>query len=132
MIKGGIKKEMFNIFKREGLFGDVSQITPDEAFKKLSEDKESKNTLVIDVREPNEYNGNLGHIENSHLIPIRLLPLKIQELEKHKDKDIIAVCHSGARSYSACTMLKRHGFNKVHNLKGGMLLWKKMGLKTHM
>ncbi len=120
---------MFNIFKREGLFGDVNQITPEEAHKKISEDK-GKNTLIIDVREPHEFNGNLGHIENAKLIPIRLLPLKIADLEAYKDKDIIAVCHSGARSYSACSMLKRHGFDKVYNLKGGMLLWKKSGLKT--
>ncbi|MHB1698252.1 MAG: rhodanese-like domain-containing protein [bacterium] len=122
---------MFNIFRKEGLFGDVSQITPEDAFKKISEDK-NKNTVIIDVREPHEFNGNLGHIENAELIPIRLLPLKINELEAYKDKEIIAVCHSGARSYSACSMLKRHGFNKVYNLKGGMLLWKKSGLKTHI
>ena len=120
---------MFNIFKREGLFGDVNQITPEDAHKKISEDK-GKNTLIIDVREPHEFNGNLGHIENAKLIPIRLLPLKIADLEAYKDKDIIAVCHSGPRSYSACYMLKRHGFDKVYNLKGGMLLWKKSGLKT--
>ncbi len=123
---------MFNIFKGEGCSKDVSQITPEEAFKKLSEDKEGKNTIVIDVRDPHEYSGNLGHLENSKLIPIKLLPLKIKELEPHKEKEIIAVCRSGVRSYSACAMLKRHGFNNVYNLKGGMLMWKKMGLKTHM
>ncbi|MDA8157703.1 MAG: rhodanese-like domain-containing protein [Deltaproteobacteria bacterium] len=122
---------MFNIFRREGQFGDVNQITPEEVFKKLSEDK-GKNTVIIDVREPHEFSGNLGHIENAKLIPIRLLPLKINELSDYKDKDIIAVCHSGARSYSACSMLKRHGFNNVYNLKGGMLLWKKSGLKTRI
>ncbi len=122
---------MFNIFKREGLSGDVNQLTPEEAFKKLSEDK-GKNTVIIDVREPHEFNGNLGHIENAKLMPMKLLPLKINELDDYKDKDIIAVCHSGVRSHSACLMLKRHGFHNVHNLKGGMLLWKKSGLKTHM
>ena len=122
---------MFNIFRREGQFGDVNQITPEEVFKKLSEDK-YKNTVIIDVREPHEFSGNLGHIENAKLIPIKLLPLKINELAAYKDKNIIAVCHSGVRSHSACSMLKRHGFNNVYNLKGGMLLWKKSGLKTHM
>ncbi|MHB8232763.1 MAG: rhodanese-like domain-containing protein [bacterium] len=122
---------MFNIFRREGLFGDVKQITPEDAFKKLSEDK-NKNTVIIDVREPHEFSGSLGHIENAKSIPIKLLPLKIKELEAYKDKEIIAVCHSGARSHSACGVLKRHGFNNAYNLKGGMLLWKKSGLKTHI
>lgn len=123
---------MFNIFKREGLSEGIEQITPEDALKKISEDNKGEKALIIDVRETHEFNGNLGHIENAKLIPIRLLPLKIKELEAHKDKEIIAVCHSGARSYSACTMLKRHGFNKVYNLKGGMLLWKKNGLKSHV
>ena len=121
---------MFNIFRWEGLLGgDVQQINPEEAFKKLSDSK-GNNAIVIDVREPQEFNGKLGHIENAKLIPIRLLPLKVKELEQYKNKEIIAVCHSGARSYSAAAMLKRHGFENVYNLKGGMLLWKKTGLKT--
>ena len=122
---------MFNIFRREVLFGDVNQIIPEEAFKKLSADK-GKNTVIVDVRDPHKFSGNLGYIENAKLIPMRLLPLKINEMIAYKDKDIIVVCHSGERSYSACSMLKRHGFNNVYNLKGGMLLWKKSGLKTHM
>lgn len=120
---------MFNIFRREGLSGGVEQITPDEALKKISGDEKA---LIIDVREAHEFNGKLGHIENAKLMPIKLLPLKIEELEPYKDKEIIAVCHSGARSYSVCIMLKRHGFNKVYNLKGGMILWKKSGLKSHV
>jgi len=87
---------------------------------------------VIDVREVHEFNGKLGHIENAKSVPIRLLPLKIADLEAYKDKEIIAVCHSGARSYSVCIMLKRHGFDKVYNLKGGMISWKKFGFKSHV
>ncbi len=122
---------MLNIFSREGLSGDISHVTPEEALKMISEDR-NKNIVVLDVREPHEFNGNLGHIESAKLIPIKLLPSKIDELEAYKDKEIIAVCRSGIRSYSACVTLKRHGFGKVHNLKGGMLLWKKSGLKSHI
>ncbi len=122
---------MFNIFKKGGLFEEIEHITPDEALKKISGEHKGNKTLIIDVREPHEFNGNLGHIENAESIPMRLLPAKIKELEAYKDKEIIAVCHSGARSHSACAMLKKHGFNKVYNLKGGMLLWKKFGFKSH-
>lgn len=121
---------MFNIFRREGSSYEIEQIVPDEAHKKIYGSNAKEDVLVIDVRDAHEFNGNLGHIENSKLIPLRVLPLKVNEIEKYKDKDVIVVCHSGARSYSACMVLKRHGFNKVYNLKGGMLLWKKMGLKS--
>ena len=125
---------MFNIFRMGGFFGDgsenIEQITPEEALRKLSEDKGKNNVKIIDVREPQEFSGNLGHIENAKLIPMKLLPLKIKEMEACKDKEIIAVCHTGARSRSACAILKKHGFNNVYNLKGGMHLWKKYGFKT--
>lgn len=121
---------MFNIFRREGLSEAIDQIVPEDAARKISGAGGAEKALVIDVREPHEFNGSLGHIENAKLIPFKLLPLKINELEKHKDKEIIVVCHSGARSYSACSILKRHGFNKVYNLKGGMLLWKRNGFKS--
>lgn len=122
---------MFNIFRWEGLFGggDVPEITPEEAYKKISDSKGNK-TIVIDVRESSEFSGRLGHIENSILVPIRLLQFKMQDLEEYKNKEVIVVCHSGARSYSACNMLKRHGFENVYNLRGGMLSWKKAGLKS--
>ncbi len=123
---------MFNIFRREGLTPGIEQLGPLEAFKKLISPEEGKNAVVIDVREPDEFRGKLGHIENSELIPLRLLPLKVKELEKYKDKEIIVVCHSGARSYSAAIILKRHGFASVFNLSGGMLLWKKHGLKSSL
>ena len=121
---------MFNIFGRSDSASEIKQINPEEALKIIEKNKGAK-TIILDVREPHEFKGNLGHIKNAQLVPLKLLPLKVKELEKHKEDDIIVVCHSGARSYSACNILKRHGFKNVHNLKGGMILWKKLGMDSH-
>ena len=79
--------------------------------------------VVLDVREPNEYDGPLGHITGSMLIPLRELATQAGELERHRERTIVAVCRSGVRSATAAAILEGLGFDKVFNLKDGMLDW---------
>jgi rhodanese-related sulfurtransferase len=56
-----------------------------------------------------------------------LIPLgKLEENggQLSKEKPIVAVCRSGARSARATLMLGKAGFDKVANLSGGMLRWR--------
>lgn len=62
--------------------------------------------MLIDVRTPDEY--RTGHVKGSVNIPLDTLPNRISEL-KSKNKSIIAVCRSGARSGAATSMLKKAG-----------------------
>jgi rhodanese-related sulfurtransferase len=84
--------------------------------------------LVLDVREPDEYSGELGHIPGSVLIPLRELSQRATELGAQKDRRIIAVCRSGVRSTTAAAILTGLGFENVSNLKGGMVDWTDQGL----
>jgi sulfur dioxygenase len=79
--------------------------------------------LLLDVREPNEYRGELGHIAGSVLIPLRELASRAGELDEHRGRPIIAVCRSGVRSTTAAAMLCGLGFERVYNLKDGMVDW---------
>ncbi|HXF67875.1 MAG TPA: MBL fold metallo-hydrolase [Burkholderiales bacterium] len=84
--------------------------------------------LVLDVREPDEYRGELGHIPGALLIPLRELAARAVELEPHRGRIIVAVCRSGVRSTTAAAMLYGLGFERVYNLKDGMLDWNDRGL----
>jgi glyoxylase-like metal-dependent hydrolase (beta-lactamase superfamily II)/rhodanese-related sulfurtransferase len=77
---------------------------------------------IVDVREPDEFNGPLGHVPGAVLIPLGKLSAKTEELEKAKP--LVVVCRSGARSAQATLMLGKAGFDKVANLSGGMLRWR--------
>lgn len=77
---------------------------------------------VIDVREPDEYSGAFGHILGSKLVPLGSLVARLEELPK--DKPLVMVCRSGARSAQATVLLKNKGIAKVANLAGGMLRWR--------
>jgi len=93
-------------------------ISPQQAVLLMSHETGS---LVLDIREENEYQS--GHIKDSIHIPLSALKSRIGELDKYKNKNVILGCRSGSRSGRACGLLKKNGFEKVHNLRGGVLAW---------
>lgn len=108
-----------------GLFGRLSgvkQIGPQEAVMLFNHD----DALLLDVREQSEWSD--GHIAKARHIPLGKLKDRLTELEKFKGKPIVAVCRSGNRSGTACGMLKKAGFENLHNLAGGMQAWEQAGL----
>ena len=76
--------------------------------------------FILDVRRKEEHDFvNIG----GQLIQLDYLPDRFEELESHKDEEIIVYCRSGARSGRAVQFLQSHGFEKATNLKGGILAW---------
>lgn len=80
---------------------------------------------VVDVREPAEFAGPLGHLRGARLIPLGELPQRLAELDRARP--VVTVCRSGTRSAQAALMLARAGFAEVANLSGGMLRWRAVG-----
>lgn len=101
--------------------GGISQLGTLEATRLINED-----AVVLDVREDSEWSA--GHIPNARHIPMSKLSARLGELEKLKGKPIIVSCRSGHRSARACAMLKKSGFENVHNLAGGIIAWEKANL----
>jgi glyoxylase-like metal-dependent hydrolase (beta-lactamase superfamily II)/rhodanese-related sulfurtransferase len=77
---------------------------------------------VLDVREPTEFTGPLGHITGAILIPLGELAARAGELDK--TRPLVAVCRAGSRSAQAIAILQKNGFTDVANLAGGMLRWR--------
>ena len=96
----------------------VSDVEPQDLWAKR------ENVAIIDVRRPDEYTGELGHIPGSKMIVLDTLPDQLDQIPR--DKTLVFVCRSGGRSARASTWAQSEGFNKVYNLKGGMLLWQKL------
>jgi rhodanese-related sulfurtransferase len=79
--------------------------------------------LVLDVRNPDEWNDEHGHIEGARQIPLPELADRVGEVAAWKDKPIVLVCRSGRRSQTAAEMLAGLGYRQVINLEGGMIAW---------
>ena len=80
------------------------------------------NILLLDVRTVTEFDGPLSHIAGAVLLPIQELEQRVDELNEHKEKEIIVICRSGNRSQTGTRILISHGFNAV-NMLGGMKAW---------
>ena len=88
----------------------------------IKEARERKDAVLIDVRRPDEFNGDLGHIEGAQFFTLETdLEGALQRLPK--DKTYIFVCRSGGRSGRATEMAVAAGFKSVFNMEGGMLAW---------
>ncbi|QNF35485.1 rhodanese-like domain-containing protein [Adhaeribacter swui] len=99
----------------------MEDITTNELKERLAN---GEKPFIVDVREPHEYEEfNIGALN----IPLGSLPQRLDELESHKDEEIILHCRSGARSGNAKAYLLQQGFPKVRNLLGGMLAWQAQG-----
>ena len=81
------------------------------------------NALLVDVREPVEW--NTGHAPSARHIPLGQLPRYLSDLPK--DRRIILVCRSGNRSAQATAILTAAGID-ASNLTGGMSAWARSGL----
>jgi rhodanese-related sulfurtransferase len=86
---------------------------------------EGDDFMLLDIRSAGEI--AQGALPDAEHLPMHVIPLKINELPK--DKAIILYCHSGARSYHACTYLVQQGFHNAINLRGGILGWARSGFQ---
>lgn len=99
---------------------NVLDVAPQELFEKRGSVK------IIDVRRPDEYTGELGHIANAELIVLDTLPAHLPDL--NAEDTIVFVCRSGARSGRAAAFAAENGFAHVYNMQGGMLRWNELKL----
>lgn len=80
--------------------------------------------LVLDVRNPDEWDDQYGHIEGARQIPLPELSGRVAEVEGWRDKPIVLVCRSGRRSQTAAELLASLGYRQLFNLEGGMIAWR--------
>ena len=100
-------------------FGGIWEIQPQAM------EEAAARVQIIDVREPAEFQGPIGRIAGSRLIPLGELAARAAEISR--ERPVVCVCRSGARSAQAVVILQKAGFTEVANLAGGMLRWRAEG-----
>jgi rhodanese-related sulfurtransferase len=116
------KFEKFETARPNAEVFEVNDIEPQELWQKREA------VAIIDVRRPEEYTGELGHIPGAKMIVLDTLPDCLADIPR--DKSVVFVCRSGARSARATTWALSEGFQSVYNLKGGMLNWQKNNMEV--
>jgi len=99
--------------------------------------KQDDKPLLIDVREPNEFEAM--HIKNSINVPRGILETSceydfddtVPELVEAREKEVIVICRSGNRSIFAADVMQQMGYTKVVSLKTGLRGWNDSELPLH-
>ena len=92
------------------------EIDPVEVKKKMDRGDQF---FLLDVREPHEV--DICQIPGSYLIPLGQVPARVSEL--NSADDMVVYCRSGQRSGKAVDFLRKAGFRKIKNMRGGILAW---------
>jgi rhodanese-related sulfurtransferase len=116
------KPVQFSLVEANPENGMVRDVAPEEVIR------HKENLIFVDVRTPEEFVGELGHIDGARLFTLPTLPDHIDSLPK--TASIVFVCRSGARSARATAFALQSGFEHVFNMKGGMLRWNELSLPT--
>ena len=112
---------------------EITEISPNTYLQSTS-----RYPILIDVREPQEYQS--GILPGAQMIPRGLLEAKLiempickersQPLEWLAENNILLYCHTGSRSALAAHSLQKMGFNKVYSLAGGIEKGRELDLPT--
>jgi rhodanese-related sulfurtransferase len=81
-----------------------------------------KKVKIVDVRRPDEFVGEYGHIPGAELVTLGP-ELDVYLKSASKDAAYVFVCRSGARSGNATIQAQNLGFREVYNMQGGMIRW---------
>ena len=108
----------------------LSKSLPKQAAYRLIAPRAVYDTLgtarLIDVREPVEFDGELGHVESAELVPLGTLEATSKAWDRHTP--LVMICRSGGRAGRAAEHLAAQGFGAVMTMSGGMLAWNEAGL----
>ncbi|MCP4576429.1 MAG: sulfurtransferase [Deltaproteobacteria bacterium] len=98
----------------------IKDLTP-EQLRQFIQQHNEKNYLLLDVRQPDEYEE--FHIPGARLIPLPELVQTVDSLPA--DKTLIFYCHVGGRSLAAASMAEEEirGAGDIYNLSGGIMAW---------
>jgi rhodanese-related sulfurtransferase len=85
---------------------------------------EEASALIVDVREPREYES----LRAPGAVSVPLAEFVARHADLPRDRQLLLVCRSGSRSLRATMFLMQQGFSNVANVDGGMIAWKNAGL----
>ncbi|MBA3649628.1 MAG: rhodanese-related sulfurtransferase [Chitinophagales bacterium] len=106
-------REDVNVWKNHGIYLEPATFL---------EQMDQEDTVILDVR--NKIEWEVGKFKKAVTLPIdhfRDFPKYLPQLEKYKDKKILAYCTGGIRCEKATAFLFENGFKEVYHLRGGII-----------
>ncbi len=112
--------------EREAQTQIIENITPQESFTLIQNNKDNPDFIILDVRTPEEFAEE--YIENAINIDFYSESFADELNTLDKNKPYLIYCQSGNRSGRALDIMEELNFREVHNMSGGIIQWKAEGL----
>lgn len=103
----------------------IKDISVQEAFTLIQENRGNPDFIIIDVRTPEEFAG--GHIEDAINVDFRSDNFRSEIDKLDKSKIYFIYCRSGKRSKMALDVMAELNFREVYNLSVGISQWEDEG-----
>ena len=128
LLTSGCIQTKTNTAKSETQIQIIENITPEEAYILIQENKDNPNFVILDVRTPEEFLGE--YIENAVNLDYYSDTFRNNLDKLDKNKTYLIYCRSGRRSENALNIMKELDFREVYNMLGGIIKWKSERLPT--
>ena len=100
-----------------------TNLTLDELCQRIQTNPKA---VLLDVRSQGEFEGttkevpSFGHFKKAINVNVEELEMRLGELSKYKDQEILVYCSHNHRSPRASYLLSTNGFANVKNMTGGV------------
>jgi rhodanese-related sulfurtransferase len=96
---------------------DFAAIAPHDAIRLMNQ-----GALLLDVRDAAQYES--GHIGEARHVPLKDVAGSADSLKRFREKPVVTYCETGMNGGAAARELRKLGFSKVFNLRGGLGAWR--------
>ena len=114
--------------EREASSQIIENITPQQAFTSIQDNKDNPDFVIVDVRTPEEFAE--GYVEDAIIIDFYSESFRSEVNALDKNKTYLIYCRSGNRSGSTLDIMAELNFREVYNISGGIIAWNAEGLPT--
>lgn len=104
-----------------------TKLSPPVAYEMI---RDNPDILILDLRSPQEFNGNTGHLFRADNIPLNRLPYRLVELSAVREDTFLVYCDTPACAEEGMAVLSSSGFENAILMDGGIDLWIERGFRT--
>ena len=112
---------------RRGNRPPFKKLSPPIAYEMM---RDSPDMLVLDLRPPQEYNGETGHLRRAQNIPLERLPYRLLEISPFREETVLVYCRADDCGEKGMAVLIASGFENAVLMDGGIDAWIREGFKT--
>lgn len=92
--------------------------------------RDNPSILILDLRSPQDFNGDTGHLFRAHNIPLDRLPYRLLEISAFRNDTFLAYCDTQKCAEEGMAILISSGFQDAVLIDGGVDEWIRKGFRT--